>query len=175
MSELFRIIASARAQRGFKPCEALLPVDDWCVVPGRLRFGLPWPWRVSDDAVEIVDGTGGDVRAEAVAQVMAPRSDAPISFGLWRDDGALEPMLPGLGGRLAASHRGDLRFERRIALGGTRAVLVGIDDPHQRIRVWRLVADWSGHLLHGQMEAPSSIAEGYAPHLETMLATWSWG
>ncbi len=172
MSDVWRMLSEARPSKRFQPCEAILPVDSWCVVPGRVRFGLPWPWEQSDDPAEIVDGTGAATRVDPVATVFAPRSDGAAVFSLWRDDGNLEPLLQGLGRQLASSYRGTLRGERRVLLGGTKAVLVGIDAGQDR--VWRLIADWSGYLLHGEMGVPAAHADGYGAHLETMLATWSW-
>lgn len=173
LSELVRILSDALPGKRFRPCRALLPVDDWCIVPGRLRFGLPWPWGMSDSPSELVDATGGAVSGDSVAVVAAPRSDQDVTFNLWRDDGSLIPMLPGIGERIAATYHGSLVGERRVQLAGTRAVLVVVDGGGER--VWRLVADWSGHLLHGELSVPTSTADGYAPHLETMLATWAWG
>lgn len=174
MSDVRRLLSEARPSKRFHPCEALLPVDSWCVVPGRVRFGLPWPWEQCAEPAEIVDGTGAAAtRVDPVATVIAPRSDGAVVFSLWRDDGNLEPLLQGLGRQIASSYQGRLRGERRVLLGGTKAVLVGVDSGHERI--WRLLADWSGYLLHGELGVPASNADGYEAHLETMLATWSWG
>jgi hypothetical protein len=118
MTELFRMLSAALPGNRFRPCEAVLPVDRWCDVPQRLRFGLPWPWEPADGDVGLVDGTGAPAASDGVAIV---------------------------------------------------SVLVGGD------LVWRLISDWSGSLLHGELRVPNDSAEGYSPHIETMLATWSWG
>jgi hypothetical protein len=173
MSEVLRLLSDALPSRRFRRCEALLPVDEWCVVPGRLRFGMPWPWTMSDSHIELVDSTGGaTATTDPIATVFAPRSDGAVTLGLWRDAGELESVLPRIGRDFAATYHGTLRAERRILLGGSKSVLIELDVG--RDRVWRLVADWAGHLLHGEMDVPAASADGYAAHLETMLATWSW-
>lgn len=164
MDALYRSFQNSR----FKPLTAPLAIEGHAVGPG-VRFGLPWPWTQSAEFEAPHD-------TEPVLEVTAPRTDMIVDFVVWRDhdSGSLEPIINTAGSQLAQIYRGRVVSTRKVLLDASHGVLVGLDDPNGH-RIWRLVAERGGRLLHGQMRVPARAAAGYQPHLETMLATWEWG
>lgn len=98
------------------------------------------------------------------------------AFVLWRDhgSGSLDPIISSAGSQIAQTYRGKVVSTRKILLHGSRGVLVALDDSTGS-RVWRLVTESDGRLIHGEMRVPVHAAGGYEPQLDTMLATWEWG
>jgi hypothetical protein len=161
----------------FHPVPAVLPPDAWFVLPGRFRFGLPWPWRQHTDIDgELVDYTGQrSERAPLLGLASAPRTSGDARLGLWRGDEPLEPHLSDVAGYTRQLYRNPPRSVRRIRLAGVKAIVIEVDTANGQ-RVHRLIAGWGpNHTLHGELWTPANTADGYRPHLDTMLATWQWG
>lgn len=157
-----------RREPRFHPVLATLPPEDWFVVPDRFTFGYPWPWRVA--------GTGTPAGAsdrEALGVLEAPRTNGSARLTLWRERGTFDRVLPTVADQAGRRYGRPCHAQRLVRIGGTRAVVVAVDTPH-RETVHRLVAEWGRDLLHGEMRTPVDAADGYAPHLDTMLASWTW-
>ncbi|GAA0947180.1 hypothetical protein [Virgisporangium aurantiacum] len=168
------VMSMARAAR-FRSVRAVLPPDTWFELPGRLRFGMPWPWQQHTEVdAEIVDDTGQAGARVPLGQASAPRTSGEAGVLLWRGDGSLEPYLTDLAGYCRQVYGGPPRSLRWIRLGGVRAVVIEADTANAQ-RTHRLVAEWGlNHTLHGEFRTPADAADGYRPHLDTMLATWQW-
>lgn len=175
MGGLADIVASAVSDARFRAVRAVLPVEHWVIVPGRFRFGVPWPWQPTDDHGDIVDATGEVATTRPLAAAFAPRTDGAATFVVWRDDrpATLDASGALARGVAAALYNGRERGVRRIRLAGSRAVVVAVEIPGEGW-VHRLTAEWSTTLLQGELRVPSAGAAGYLPHLDTMLASWSW-
>jgi hypothetical protein len=157
----------------FQPVRAMLPPDDWFVLPGHFRFGYPWPWQRGTGTGILADSSGNETDREVLGAVEAPRVNGLARFVLWRAEGLFDPVLPTVADQAGQLYGGPCRAERLVRIGRTRAVIVTVDTP-QRERIHRMVAEWGRDLLHGEMRTPVVVADGYAPHFDTMLASWSW-
>jgi len=169
------IISMVQAAR-FRPVPAVLPPDAWFELPGRFRFGMPWPWRQHADVdAELVDDTGQRSDRTPLGLASAPRTSGDASLGLWRGDEPLEPHLTDVAGYTRQLYGTPPRSVRRIRLAGAKAIVIEVDTAHAQ-RTHRLIAAWGpNHTLHGEFRTPAYTADGYRPHLDTMLATWHWG
>ncbi len=162
-----------RGELRFQPVRATLPPDDWFVLPGHFTFGYPWPWRRSNELGAVLNWSGLRVDREILGAVEAPRVNGSARLLLWREEGLFDPVLPVVADQVGTLYGAACRAQRRVRIGGSRAVIVEVDTP-QRERVHRMVAEWGRELLHGEMRTPLDVADGYAPHFDTMLASWAW-
>lgn len=169
------IISMIQAAR-FRPVRAVLPPDAWFEVPGRFRFGMPWPWQQRADVdAALVDDTGHRSEREPLGLASAPRAGGEACLLLWRGDEPLEPHLTDVAGQARHLYGYPPRSLRRIRLAGAKAIVIEVDTAHAQ-RAHRLIAEWGpNHALHGEFRTPATTADGYRPHLDTMLATWQWG
>lgn len=172
---LTAIISMIQAAR-FRPVHAVLPPDTWFALPGRFRFGMPWPWQQHTDVEdELVDDTGQRSDRPPLGLASAPRSSGDARLLLWRGDEPLQPHLTDVAGYTRHLYGNLPRSLRRIRLGGAKAIVIEVDTAYGQ-RAHRLVAEWGpNHALHGELRTPANTADGYRPHLDTMLATWQWG
>jgi hypothetical protein len=164
---------SARSRSVGLTLSRLVPIEQRCTVRGAFSFGLPWPWEAVEPQGEVLAEGGDPIEIMPLARVQAPRSDRNCVFTLWSDDAHFDSLDAGFAMTMARLYRAQVRSQNRISLALVRANLVAMDDGQDR--VWRLAAGYPGGLLHGEARVPSGVADRYWPHLETMLATWSWG
>jgi hypothetical protein len=160
----------------FRPVRAVLPPDTWFELPGRFRFGMPWPWQHRTDIdAELVDETGQPSGSAPLGLASAPRTNGDARLLLWRGNEPLEPHLTDIVGYTRQLYGNPPRSVRRIRLAGAKAIVIEVDTA-QAQRAHRLIAEWGpNHTLHGEFRIPATTADGYRPHLDTMLATWRWG
>jgi hypothetical protein len=166
MGSLRRIFAN------HQPVSAALPAERWLVRPGRLTFGLPWPWREKPVPDTLVD-VSGNPTGQALASVYAPRSQGEAVFLVWAADGAAALVFDQVHDQLLRMYgvRPDAR--RDIRLDGQRAVLADLTTGGTHVS--RLFgAGPQGQMFNGELRVPAYAAQGYRPHLMTMLATWKW-
>lgn len=176
MGRFVNVIVSMIQAARFRPVHAVLPPDSWVEVPGRFRFGVPWPWQQNVEVdTQIVDATGGSSGNKPLAMASAPRTIGDASVVLWHSRERFEPNTAYLVGYTRHIYGNPPRSVRRIRLAGAKAVVIEVDTAHAQ-RSYRLISEWGPNdLLHGEFRIPAHVAEGYRPHLDTMLATWRWG
>lgn len=172
--DILGMVSGLAGQARYKEVRSDLRPVGWFDVPGLFRFGYPWPWKQFPGDAELA-GADGEVTSDClVGALRAPRSRGTATVAVWCANGSLRSLEPSAGTRFERLYGGVHRGLRRLRAGGAPVLLIDIDVPGGE-RVSRgLVGAAGGQVVHVELRTPTAAAAGYRPHLDAMLASWSW-
>jgi len=174
MSGILRAVSSFAAHGRYQEVRSGLPPAGWLDVPGRFRISYPWPWQEFSDHSGVVSADGHAAAGEVLGALRAPRSQGVAVVLLWRAPGSLRSLEPAAAARFERLYGGSCLGVRRVRVAGAAGVIVDIDLPAGERVSRALVTDAGDHVVHVELRVPVGAARGYRPHLDAMLASWSW-
>lgn len=165
-----RMLDALRGNRALVPT-ASLPTEAWCEAPGICRISVVWPWYAVPQPEPLVDNHGRPTVTPAI-EIRAPRTDGVVALAIWTDQGGGFVVGPAWAGSLMRMYGGRVEWDTALALGGLMGRLVRLRTATDV--VWRLLVPREHDTVTAELRVPHADADGYWPHLETMLSTWSW-